>query len=85
MNSSLYDVIGTVTMPRMVRIRQKFDTHEITDLEEAVRRELLKPDIISTIRPGMEIAITAGSRGIASHRRILKTVVDLVKEKYFRD
>ncbi len=81
MNSSLYDVIGTVTMPRMVRIRQKFDTHEITDLEEAVRRELLKPDIISTIRPGMEIAITAGSRGIASHRRILKTVVDLVKEK----
>ncbi len=81
MNSSLYDVIGTVTMPRMVRIRQKFDTHEITDLEEAVRRELLKPDIISTIRPGMEIAITAGSRGIASHRRILKTVVGLVKEK----
>ena len=81
MNSSLYDVIGTVTMPRMVRIRQKFDTHEITDLEEAVRRELLKPDLISTIRPGMEIAITAGSRGIASHRRILKTVVDLVKEK----
>ena len=54
MNSSLYDVIGTVTMPRMVRIRQKFDTHEITDLEEAVRRELLKPDIISGILKGSQ-------------------------------
>lgn len=81
MDSSLYDVIGTVTMPNMARVLQKFDTHEITDPETAVRRELLKPEICSTIRPGMRIAITAGSRGISNHKRILKAVVDLVKEK----
>lgn len=80
MNSTLYDLIGTVSMPAMARVRQKFDSQEITDPEAAVRRELSRPEIRSTIRPGMTIAITAGSRGIAGHKRILKTIVDMVKE-----
>lgn len=80
MNSTLYDLIGTVSMPAMARVRQTFDSQEITDPEAAVRRELSRPEIRSTIRPGMTIAITAGSRGIASHNRILKTIVDMVKE-----
>lgn len=80
MNSTLYDLIGTVSMPAMARVRQTFDSQEITDPEAAVRRELSRPEIRSTIRPGMTIAITAGSRGIASHKRILKTIVDMVKE-----
>ncbi|MCI8741758.1 MAG: DUF2088 domain-containing protein [Lachnospiraceae bacterium] len=80
MNSTLYDLIGTVSMPAMARVRQTFDSQEITDPEAAVRRELSRPEIRSTIRPGMTIAITAGSRGIAGHKRILKTIVDMVKE-----
>lgn len=80
MNSTLYDLIGTVSMPAMARVRQKFDSQEITDPEAAVRRELSRPEIRSTIRPGMTIAITAGSRGIAGHKQILKTIVDMVKE-----
>ncbi len=80
MNSTLYDLIGTVSMPAMARVRQTFDSQEITDPEAAVRRELSRPEIRSTIRPGMTIAITAGSRGIASHKRILKTIVNMVKE-----
>lgn len=80
MDSALYDIIGSVKIPNMIRVKQKFDPHEITDPEPVIRQELSRPAISSTIRPGMRIAITAGSRGISNHKRIIKTVVDIVKE-----
>ncbi len=80
MDSALYDIIGSVKIPNMIRVRQKFDSHEITDPERVIRQELSRPAISSTIRPGMRIAVTAGSRGISNHKRIIKTVADIVKE-----
>ncbi|MCB7320869.1 lactate racemase domain-containing protein [Lacrimispora sp. 210928-DFI.3.58] len=80
MDSALYDIIGSVKIPNMIRVKQKFDPHEITDPEPVIRQELSRPAISSTMRPGMRIAITAGSRGISNHKRIIKTVVDIVKE-----
>ena len=77
MDSALYDIIGSVKIPNMIRVKQKFDPHEITDPEPVIRQELSRPAISSTMRPGMRIAITAGSRGISNHKRIIKTVVDL--------
>lgn len=81
MDSSLYEVIGNVNIPRMARVKQKFDSYEITDPEAVIRSELSRPKIINTIKPGMNIAITAGSRGIWNHKRIIKTVADMVKER----
>ncbi|MCC8024522.1 MAG: nickel-dependent lactate racemase [Clostridium sp.] len=81
MESALYDILSSTKIPKMARIRQNFDTFEITDPEEAIRKELARPEITDTIKPGMTIAITAGSRGIHNHKRIIKTVVDLVKER----
>lgn len=81
MESALYDVLSSTRIPRMARVRQLFDAAEITDPEEAVRRELLRPELIRTINPGMNIAVTAGSRGIHNHGRIIKAVVDIIKER----
>ena len=64
----------------MARVRQKFDPSEITDPAAGIRGELSRPEIAATLKPGMNIAITAGSRGIHNHKLILKTVVDIVKE-----
>ncbi|HIR44233.1 MAG TPA: DUF2088 domain-containing protein [Candidatus Ventrisoma faecale] len=81
MKSALYEVLSDVTMPKMVRVRQSFDNHEIKDPEPVIREELSRPALAGTIRPGMSVAITAGSRGITNHRRIIKAVVDFVKER----
>lgn len=80
MDSALYDVIGNITIPNMARVRQKFDASEITDPAPEVRSQLARPEIAAAMKPGMNIAITAGSRGIHNHKLILKTVVDIVKE-----
>ena len=80
MDSALYNVIGNVKIPKMARVRQKFDPSEITDPAAGIRGELSRPEIAATLKPGMNIAITAGSRGIHNHKLILKTVVDIVKE-----
>lgn len=80
MDSALYNVIDNVKIPKMARVRQKFDPSEITDPAAGIRGELSRPEIAATLKPGMNIAITAGSRGIHNHKLILKTVVDIVKE-----
>lgn len=51
MDSALYDIIGSVKIPNMIRVKQKFDPHEITDPEPVIRQELSRPAISSTIRP----------------------------------
>lgn len=70
-----------IPLPRMVKVRQKFDgshipAEEITSVVTAV---LSRQEIASAIKPGMRIAITAGSRGVANIHVITKAIVDFVK------
>ncbi len=53
-------------IPRMFHARQTFPRPVIPpeEIPAAVERELSQEAVASRIRPGMEIAITAGSRGI---------------------
>lgn len=79
MDSALYDLIGNVKIPKMVKVKQKFDPYEIEDPVPVIQAELARPEIASRIRPGARIAITAGSRGITNQKEIIKAVVDVVK------
>lgn len=74
-------LIEQVPIPRMVRVRQKFDRTCIPDDEipAVMRRELGK--LTERIQPGMRIAITCGSRGIHCYRQMVRTIVDFVKEQ----
>ncbi|MFV0413146.1 MAG: lactate racemase domain-containing protein, partial [Oscillospiraceae bacterium] len=47
---------------------------EAEAIPEVVRRQLAKPEIESQILPGMRIAITAGSRGVANVALITKCI-----------
>ena len=67
--------------PRMVRIRQKFEsTPGIDDIEREIHDQLGKPEIMSNLKPGDNVAITAGSRGIANMDRIVGAIVRELKE-----
>lgn len=81
MDQVLYDMIKDTPLPRLVRIRQKFDPQEITDVEETIRRELAKPEVSQGIRPGMKIAVGVGSRGIAQLPLLVRTTVDELKKR----
>jgi hypothetical protein len=61
--------------PRMVRVRQKFNTKPMKDIPGAVKKELAKLNLQEIISPGSSVAVTAGSRGIANIATVTSTVV----------
>ncbi len=70
-------------LPRMFRVRQTFprpkiDPDEIPALIETL---LGREKFSSRVRPGMRIAITAGSRGIANAALTTKCLADFVKSR----
>lgn len=67
-------------LPKIVKIRQKFNTSRIEDIPAEVRKQLEAINIEDMAKPGMRIAVTAGSRGIANIALIIKTVCDILKE-----
>lgn len=72
-----------ISIPKMFHAKQAFDDAKITpeDIPAVVYRELSKPRIGETIKPGMSIAVTAGSRGVANVNVITRAIVDFCKEK----
>ena len=73
---------ASVTLPRMVRVRQLFDHshYEPAEIPGLVRAQLDRPEMRTRIRPGMSVAVTCGSRGVANIAIITKAIVDFVKE-----
>jgi hypothetical protein len=66
--------------PKVVKIRQKFPRPRVENVEAALREQLGRGEISSTIKPGMGVALTAGSRGIAEIDEILRSLVEILKE-----
>ena len=80
---TITDLIKNVPIPKMVKIRERFDDSHIPteDIAETVRRELDRPEIGGKIKPGQRIAITCGSRGINHNAIMARAIVDFVKSK----
>ncbi len=53
-------------LPRMTRVRQKFDAAKLADIPGAIGKEFARPEIRERIKPGQVIAVGCGSRGIAN-------------------
>lgn len=66
--------------PRMAKVRQKIEAPKLEDFVSEIRNELRRAGIQELVKPGAEICITAGSRGIANIPEIIATVVDEVKK-----
>src|ERR671916_3098134 len=66
--------------PKVVKVRQDFPRPRVEDVGEALREQCAKGEIRSRIEPGAEVAITAGSRGIAGIDAILRSLVGILKD-----
>jgi hypothetical protein len=70
----------SVQLPKMVKIKQHLSGPSVEDIESAISRQLYQAGLQEKIQPGMRIAITAGSRGIANIPRIIRTLVVELKK-----
>jgi len=66
---------------QMVMVRQRWEQPNIEDIPVAVEDQLAAAGALSRIRPGNEIGITAGSRGIATMPAVLRAVVALIRSR----
>ncbi len=73
----IVDFRSEAPLPRMARIRQRFDAPVLEAIEGAVQEQLRL--LQGRVRPGMRVGITAGSRGIANISRILRAAGDSVR------
>ncbi|NCC06674.1 MAG: DUF2088 domain-containing protein [Clostridia bacterium] len=74
-------LLAPVQLPKMFRARQTFPRPVIlpSDIPAVINAELSQQKFADKLRPGMQIAITAGSRGVANVDIITKAIVDFVK------
>lgn len=76
-------LLKEIKIPKMFHARQLFEQDKIIskDIPSVVWKEMGQRPFADKIKPGMHIAITAGSRGIANISIITKSIVDFVKSK----
>ncbi len=72
-----------VALPKMYWAEQYFDESHIPaeKIPELVREQLSRPEILEKIKPGMSIAISSGSRGVANVALVTKSIVQFLKER----
>ncbi len=66
-------------LPRWAPLRQQLDATTVEDVAATVAEQLARTEIAATIRPGMRVALTAGSRGIDRIDQVIKAAVDGVR------
>lgn len=81
MDSIVSSLLQDVPIPKVVRVRQRFpDDHIPADqLPGHILGLLARQGAAAKIRPGMKVAITAGSRGIRNIPLILRTLAEFVR------
>lgn len=73
------DIISSMPIPKMVAVRQIFDSRKIKDTAKEVKVAFERATFEKSQLSGMRIAVTAGSRGIKNISEITKMVVELLK------
>jgi hypothetical protein len=80
--SVVEELLSYIDIPRFVKIKQKFIANkiDIDEIPNAVYNQLHKQGILSIIKQGQKIGITAGSRGVANIALIIKEIVKNLKD-----
>jgi len=68
------------SLPNIFKIRQTIDPPHLKNIEKRVNELLNQFELSKKVKKGERIGLTAGSRGIQDKPRVLKTIVDRLKE-----
>ncbi|MBP1996506.1 lactate racemase domain-containing protein [Paenibacillus eucommiae] len=75
----IQELLKDIPVPPVIKIRQKFDASILEHPEEILKLELQKPGAMDQIRPGQQVAVAVGSRGVANIALFTKTTIDAIK------
>ncbi|RBW67964.1 lactate racemase domain-containing protein [Bacillus taeanensis] len=67
--------------PRFAKIKQTFHVESLTNIPAVMAEQFQSVRADEKIKPGMEIAITVGSRGIANIPLIVKSTAEEIKKR----
>ena len=76
----LQDLLKDIPVPKMAKVKVKFDNTKIDDLEPALLAKLQQEHIQSKVKPGMEIAVAVGSRGLDRLVELTAVTVKFLKD-----
>ena len=77
--SAIDDLLRDVPLPRMVKVAQFFERPTVDDVEDEVARKMRGGEYLTSLKPGMLVAVTAGSRGITNMPLIIRSIVHEVR------
>lgn len=69
------------TEVKLIKIRQKFNNEYLKNIDNEIKREFYRIRLNEKIKPGMEIGITVGSRGIDNLQIIIKSIIKEIKKR----
>lgn len=69
-----------MSLPKMIKVKQIFEAPVVDSIPQTIANELENIEAKQVIKSGDEVAITAGSRGIAHIEQIIKAVCDELKK-----
>ena len=78
---SIHDMLKDVAIPRMVRVKQIFDPQCLNDIPAEMAAQFDRAEVKASIKPGMRVIVTAGSRGIANLALIIREIVTFLKKQ----
>lgn len=74
------ELLSEIAIPRLVKVRQRFEAPEITNVAEAVREAIDEANVLQRIQPGDRVAIAVGSRGVADIPVLARETANAVKK-----
>jgi hypothetical protein len=75
------NTLDQTTFPKIVKVKQEFDEEHIVDVPGYLCERLQSLNGFQDIRPGQRVAVAAGSRAISSIDIVIRTVIEMVKER----
>ncbi|MFC5649147.1 lactate racemase domain-containing protein [Paenibacillus solisilvae] len=76
----LQELVKDIPIPRMAKVKVNFDETRIDDLASELLPKLQREAIAGKVRPGMEIAIAVGSRGLDRLLEITAVTVKFLQD-----
>ena len=75
----IQQLLQDIPIPKFIKVRQVFPKLPLEDIKNEIHIQLKEKELLSNIKNGQKIAVTAGSRGIANIALIIKEVVESIK------
>jgi hypothetical protein len=79
-DSPINAILKDIPLPRLVAIETTFDRPVLADVAQSFREKLRASRVLEMIRPGMKLAVGAGSRGITNLPLVTRLLIEELKQ-----